>query len=58
MANVGASSRQNQSNIDETQRNVFKKVNLKRFSPQINLKRLIDKNNLYKGIKLNRRSLL
>ena len=54
MANVDASSRQNQSNIDDTQRDTVKRK-VKDYNPQINLKRLIAKNSLKNGLTIRRR---
>ena len=56
MTNPGASSRQNQSNIDDTQRNVVKKKVIN-YNPQLDLKRLITKNSLKNGLIINRRIL-
>ena len=55
MANKNAKSRQSQSNIDDTQREVERKINPKQFNPQIqNIKRIITKQSLKNGLIIRR----
>ena len=52
------SSKQNQTNLDESQRDVVRKK-VKDYNPQLqNIKRIISKNSLRNGLIKQRRSLL